>query len=293
MSDPSDTKMASDPAELVREYAERRARQNDDAGKQLNRAVENAFQVWEQDPMGVAFQRSILAQLPYMVDPDAPVLKSPVSLWDVFDSRICCPHPDFYNKQTGVCIDSDVHQGEHFLQSAQEAMRNDWNEEVIVASFIHDFGKLVRRQEHCYLAAEMFKPYVSEKIYWLVLWHFDIVNVMPNDDKRTKESGFVHPGRSVKSMWYNAQAFKNVGGREPGRLNLDLEPVLNHPWYEELAQVRQADDFGRVPHKFPNIRTELEPIVERHVKRLPGGLGNDKSSAERLWRIAIEGVWMT
>tara|TARA_R110002096_G_scaffold435826_2_gene663560 strand:+ start:90169 stop:91053 length:885 start_codon:yes stop_codon:yes gene_type:complete len=278
---------------MVKEFAERRARLRDEAGQQLNAAVKNAFSVWEKDPMNPAFQRSILAQLPYMVDPDAPILNGSISIWDVFDGRVNCPHRDYYNPESGQCIDGDVHQGHHFLQSAEEGMKNDWSEEVIVASFLHDFGKLIKRQNHSWFSAEMFKPYISEKLYWMILWHFDIVDIMPTDDARTKSSGLVHPSRSVKDMWYNQQAFRDSGGRAQQRLALDMEPILNHRWYPDLAKVRQCDDFGRVPLRNPDIRAELEPMVSRHVKFLPGGLGNDGSSAERLWQTVIEGVWMT
>lgn len=278
---------------MVKEYAERRARARDEAGERLNAAVKNAFHVWERDRMNPAFQRSILGQLPYMVDPDAPILKGPINIWDVFDGRLDQPHPDYFDSQSGQCIDGDVHQGHHAYQCAEEAMKNDWSEEVIVASFLHDFGKLIRRQNHCWFGAEMLKPYISEKMYFLILWHFDIVDIMPTDDKRIERSGLVHPSQSTKDLWYNAQAFRDSRGRKQQRLALDMEPILNHPWYEELSQVRQCDDFGRVPHRIPNIRAELEPIVNRHVKFLPGGLGNDGTSADRLWQTVVEGVWMT
>ena len=60
---------------------------------------------------------------------------------------------------------------EHSLQAATRAYRHGENEETIVAALIHDIGGTLAPYNHAAIAAEILKPYVSEKIYWIVKHH--------------------------------------------------------------------------------------------------------------------------
>jgi len=53
-----------------------------------------------------------------------------------------------------------VDQMQHALQTATRAERDGANEEVIVASLLHDVGKLISVPNHPKIAAEILKPYV-------------------------------------------------------------------------------------------------------------------------------------
>lgn len=277
---------------LVRRQNETFARESSSARQNLKTAVWAAKRTWERDCDNPEFQRSILAQIPTMIDPDAPVLRSPVNLFDVFDARFGYPHPDFYDPVSDFTVDGDVHQGHHALQSAAVALSAGWNEEVVLAAFLHDYGKLIRRQQHSFFSAEMIKPYVSEKVHWMVLQHFDVIAVLAADEERMQSTKLVHPTQQMRDVWYNRQAFKD-GPRVPNRVDLDLESLVNHKWSAELAQVREADDWGRIPHYAPDVRQEVMKIVDRHFKQPKKGLGADGSSASAYWKLVIEGTWMT
>jgi predicted HD phosphohydrolase len=66
-----------------------------------------------------------------------------------------------------------VDQMEHALQTATRAERDGADEEVIVASLLHDLGKLISVPNHPKIAAEILKPYVRHEVYCMVAYHQD------------------------------------------------------------------------------------------------------------------------
>ena len=60
---------------------------------------------------------------------------------------------------------------EHSLQTASRAMRDGANEEMIVASLLHDIGDEIAPLNHSELAASVLKPFVSERTRWIVEKH--------------------------------------------------------------------------------------------------------------------------
>ena len=60
---------------------------------------------------------------------------------------------------------------EHSLQSATRAEKDGADEEMVVATLIHDIGDSLAPHNHSQLVASVLRPYVSEKIYWIILHH--------------------------------------------------------------------------------------------------------------------------
>ena len=60
---------------------------------------------------------------------------------------------------------------EHSLQSATRAERDGADEEMIVATLLHDIGDSLAPFNHSQLVASILRPYVSEKVYWIMLHH--------------------------------------------------------------------------------------------------------------------------
>ena len=60
---------------------------------------------------------------------------------------------------------------EHSLQSATRAEKDGAEEEMVVATLIHDIGDNLAPHNHSQLVASVLRPYVSEKIYWIILHH--------------------------------------------------------------------------------------------------------------------------
>jgi predicted HD phosphohydrolase len=66
-----------------------------------------------------------------------------------------------------------IDQMQHALQTATRAERDGADEEVIVASLLHDVGKLISVPNHPKIAAEILKPYVRHDVYCMVAYHQD------------------------------------------------------------------------------------------------------------------------
>ena len=60
---------------------------------------------------------------------------------------------------------------EHSLQSATRAERDGADEEMVVATLLHDIGDSLAPFNHSQLVASVLRPYVSEKVYWIMLHH--------------------------------------------------------------------------------------------------------------------------
>jgi len=60
---------------------------------------------------------------------------------------------------------------EHSLQSATRAYIEGEDEEMIVAALLHDIGDPLAPHSHSEMAAAILRPYVSERIYWIVKHH--------------------------------------------------------------------------------------------------------------------------
>jgi len=66
-----------------------------------------------------------------------------------------------------------VDQMQHALQTATRAERDGADEEVIVASLLHDVGKLISVPNHPKIAAEILRAYVRPEVYAMVAHHQD------------------------------------------------------------------------------------------------------------------------
>ena len=60
---------------------------------------------------------------------------------------------------------------EHSLQAATRAYKNGEDEEMVVATLLHDIGDDLAPMNHSQYAASILRPYVSEKTYWIILHH--------------------------------------------------------------------------------------------------------------------------
>jgi predicted HD phosphohydrolase len=60
---------------------------------------------------------------------------------------------------------------EHSLQSATRALNDGADEEMIVATLLHDIGDELAPLNHSEYAASVLKPYVSEKTHWIIEKH--------------------------------------------------------------------------------------------------------------------------
>ena len=125
---------------------------------------------------------------------------------------------------------------EHCLQSATRAHRAGEPEEVVVAALVHDIGDMIAPFSHSELAAAVLRPFVSEKIYWIVKHH------------------------GLFQMYYFAH---HLGGDRNAR-----DRYRDHQWYDDAIRFCELydqncfdPDYDSEPLSF------FAPMVERLFRR--------------------------
>ena len=78
---------------------------------------------------------------------------------------------DYLASQTTTLEGYQITRLEHSLQAATRAYKNGENEEMVVATLLHDLGDELAPMNHSQYAASIIRPYVSEKTYWIILHH--------------------------------------------------------------------------------------------------------------------------
>jgi Arc/MetJ-type ribon-helix-helix transcriptional regulator len=157
----------------------------------------------------------------------------------------------------------------HVLQSAALAQRNGLSEEIVLACLLHDTAQCFMKTDHGYWAAQLFAPYVSEKVAFAVRYH-QALRFFPDP-----EHGYEYP-----------DLYRRLFGEDYvplPHIRADYEMVRNHPWYFEARMVTVNDLYSFDP----NVRVELarfEDILGRHFKQPKEGLGNDGSPVAHMWR---------
>jgi predicted HD phosphohydrolase len=132
----------------------------------------------------------------------------------------------------GITDGFSLTQMEHALQTATRAERDGADEQVIVASLLHDVGKLISVFNHPRIAAEILRPYVRDDVYHMVAFHQDF-----------------------QGRWY----YEHLG-MDP---NLRAQHVAQ-PWYK-LAE-RFADEWDQKAFDPDYLSEQLhhfEPMVRR------------------------------
>jgi predicted HD phosphohydrolase len=84
---------------------------------------------------------------------------------------------------------------EHSLQTATRALNDKANDEMIVASLLHDIGDELAPSNHAEYAAAILKPFVSEKTHWIIEKHgifqmyYYVHHLKGNKNERDKFKG--------------------------------------------------------------------------------------------------------
>lgn len=121
---------------------------------------------------------------------------------------------------------------EHSLQSGTRAFEAEESDEVVVAALIHDIGDMLAPLSHSEMAAAILRPFVSEKIYWIVKHH------------------------GLFQLFYYAH---HVGGDRDAR-----EKYVDHPWYSDAVRFCEEYDQKCFDPEYQSQPLEFfEPIIRR------------------------------
>ena len=127
---------------------------------------------------------------------------------------------------------------EHSLQSATRALNDKANDEMVVATLLHDIGDELAPLNHSEYAAALLKPYVSEKTYWIIEKHGEF------------------------QMYYYAH---HLGGNRNQR-----DKYKGHKYYKETVDFCENWDQKSFDPNFKSLPLkEFEPMVKKIFSRKP------------------------
>ena len=157
----------------------------------------------------------------------------------------------------------------HVLQSAALAKRNGMSEEIILACLLHDVVQEIIRTDHGWWGAQLFEPYVSEKVSFAIRYH-QTLRYYPDPSV-----GYEYP-----------DLYRQLFGSDyvpPPYIEATYQMVRKHPWYMDARLVTVNDLYAFDP----NAVVSMDPFVDiigRHFKQPKEGLGNDGSPVAHMWR---------
>jgi predicted HD phosphohydrolase len=126
----------------------------------------------------------------------------------------------------------------HSLQSATRALRNGEDTDYVVAALVHDIGDPLAPYSHGALAATVLRPFVSERLCWIVSHH------------------------PVFQMHYYAP---HLGGSRDAR-----ERYRDHPWYGDTVYFCENYDENCFDPGYPALPLEhFAPMVAEVFSREP------------------------
>lgn len=160
---------------------------------------------------------------------------------------------------------------EHCLQSARLAAKKNVDEEMVLACLIHDLALNVMRTEHGFWGAQMFEPYVSEKVTFAVRHHATL-RFFPD-----KEAGYEYP-----------ELYRTMFGSDyvvPPHQQEEYKQVRKHRWYGEARLVTVNDLYAFEPGVKVSV-DDFVDVVGRHFKQPKEGLGFDGTPVAHIWRSA-------
>ncbi|MDJ0776452.1 MAG: HD domain-containing protein [Gammaproteobacteria bacterium] len=125
---------------------------------------------------------------------------------------------------------------EHCLQGATRAVRAGESDEYVVAVLLHDIGDELATFSHSEMAAAILRPFVSERLYWIVKHH------------------------GVFQMYYYAH---HCGGDRNAR-----ERYRDHAWYQDAIDFCHNYDQNCFDPDYDSESLEFfDPILRRVIAR--------------------------
>lgn len=157
----------------------------------------------------------------------------------------------------------------HCLQSAHRAMKNGMSEEIILACLLHDTVQELIKVDHGWWSAQMYEPYVSEKVAFAIRYHQALRFY------EDKAAGYEYPDlyRRIYGSDYRPEPY----------VERTYQMVRKHKWYLEPRMVTVNDLYAFEPNVNP-VLEQFTDIIGRHFKQPAAGLGFDDSPSAHMWR---------
>lgn len=157
----------------------------------------------------------------------------------------------------------------HVLQSANRALKTGMTEEIVLACLLHDTVHALIKTDHGYWGAQLYAPYVSEKVAFAIRYHQALRFF------EDKEAGYEYP-----------DLYRNMFGEDyvpAPYIQADYKMLKNHKWYMEPRLVTVNDLYAFEPGVVVTIDPFMD-IIGKHFKNPKEGLGYDNSPVAHMWR---------
>ena len=130
---------------------------------------------------------------------------------------------------------------EHSLQAATRAFKDGADEEMVVATLLHDIGDELAPLNHSEYAASVLKPYVSEKTHWIIEKHGEF------------------------QMYYYAHHL--------GKNKNQRDKYKDHPYYQDAVDFCEKWDQASFDPDYKSMKLEeFAPMVKKIFSRKPYSL---------------------
>jgi hypothetical protein len=162
-----------------------------------------------------------------------------------------------------------MNTSKHVLQSAALAKKNGMSEEIVLACLLHDVVQEIMRTDHGWWGAQLFEPYVPEKVSFAIRYH-QALRYFPDP-----AVGYEYP-----------DLYRQLFGSDyvpPPYIQATYDMVRKHPWYMDARLVTVNDLYAFDPSAAVSIDPFVD-IIGRHFKQPKEGLGNDGSPVAHMWR---------
>ncbi len=157
----------------------------------------------------------------------------------------------------------------HVLQSADKALTAGMPEEIVLACLLHDVAQALMKADHGWWGAQLFEPYVSEKVAFAIRYH-QALRFFPD-----RSVGYEYPGL------YNL-----IFGKDyvpPPYIEAAYKYCREHKWYMAARLVTLNDLYSFDPNHVVDP-AKFTDIIGRHFKQPKEGLGFDISPVAHMWR---------
>ena len=130
----------------------------------------------------------------------------------------------------GPLLGYQVDRFQHCLQSATRALRNGEDDEMVVAALLHDVGDPIAPENHSAVAADILRPYVSDRTHWIIRHH---------------------------GLFQGYYYFHHLGADRDAR-----EAFRGHEWFDDCAAFCEEYDQNCFERNYDTMALEeFEPMV--------------------------------